>query len=92
MSVPLLLYPGDPADLVLHHGDRYEIAESEHTDARRIVRRDFDGDPTSLTFAPGTATALVFRLGGRGGPVHSPFTQLHHHAIRASTRTLETPR
>lgn len=92
MSVLLLTYPGDPADLVLHRGDRYEIAESDASDARRIVRRDFDGDPASLTFDPGSATSLVFRLGGRAGPVHSPFAHLHRHAHRASTRTLETPR
>ena len=73
MSVPTILYPGDPADLTLSPGDRYEIAESNASDARRLLRRDWDGDPASLTFDPEGATTLVFRLGGRAARESDPY-------------------
>ena len=82
-----ILFPGDPADLVLSPGDRFEIREARPGFVRTIKRQDFV-DADSLVFDPGEATTLEFVLGGRNRPIHSPFVERHIAGVVASTRAL----
>lgn len=61
---------------VLNAGDRFEIAADLTTDATRLVRRDYNGDPMSLTFDFGAATAVVFRMvGPKSAPVRARYLE-----------------
>ena len=81
-----IIYHGSASDLRLSEGDRFEVRASDSSDARTIVRRDFDGTAASLRVDPGGDTDVVFILGGRNRPISSPFVQ---YSLRWATAILD---
>lgn len=65
MSVPRILYPGDPADLVLAKGDTITIVDQ--TSRAFVHGLNWDGNPARLTFDPGQSATmeLLIRKSGR---------------------------